>query len=344
MTAPICVSTIHSSDDFKKTFTKQSEVFLLCYEPVADKISKDSLDAFTAGIRASCAKHSTQIELRLWDCSDASFAAARQQLDKQPGYPLLLIISKGAVADTLRDKTLEAMLAEDMNRVCERIASFQLSKNPATVVTGDHSGGGTGSTMRVDVAKIIGLGKKMLAEGQPVYAEKFFVKAKESLEAVELEVRRGAAPQQLQDFEGSMAMTLAFAGLAQMVQGRIVSENPYVKQLQSGDRYAAFTSEPLSDASRVITCAELMKAAPREWNSDTCSQKKLCAALQQNPADHDSRSMLVITLFLSGDLERCLTEAIKLHTLKVAFGRIALKHIKMFLGENHVLTKLIGTV
>ncbi|EPY38902.1 hypothetical protein AGDE_05027 [Angomonas deanei] len=189
---------------------------------------------------------------------------------------------------------------------------------------------------------MVGMGKKLMAEGQSMYAEKFFAKAITTLDTVKQEMDGLVSEGEKEDYVGSVAMCLSWAAIAQLVQGGSPRECPYLKRLAE-PQFIPFTTEPMSEASRAVTIQQLMLAAPKTWTGETCSRTKLSALLEKNPQDHDSRSMLVITLFLSGDLERCLTEALKLQVLGVDFGRVAVKKVSAFLGEDHTLVQQLGT-
>lgn len=358
---PPSSSSSSSSSSHHRQWPRDS--LILCYEVPSDGITAAGLQSFRDAVDAEAARHSTAIALHLWDCSSAAFKAAKEQLEKIPGAPLLLIMFDGAIADTVRDAALPAVAAERVPRICERLAAFQRTSRPAqvmpststtTTTNGDDGTSAGGRVMRVDVARIMNLGQSLLTKGEAVYAEKAFVKAIAALQALEADVMAASArtassssssvSTAVADYEGSMAMALAWAALSQIVQGKVINNNPFLKTLTggSGDRFLAYTEEPLSDACRVVTTQQLMLAAPRAWTVETCSQKKLGEALRSNPSDHDSRAMLVITLFLAGDMERALTEAVKLRSLGIDYGRIALKKIAVFLGPDHTLVGQLG--
>ncbi|GET88607.1 hypothetical protein, conserved [Leishmania tarentolae] len=347
------ISTDHSRD---------SDSFLLCYEHPGDGVTAESLLQFKNSVTAAAQQYGARLRLFIWDCTSPSFAAARTQLDKRHGHPLLLIVFKGAIADTLRDMPLTEMSATEVPRVCSRLASFQSSAKPARVVatgmrstpvstiataTSTAEGSDAGSLpqeaeqhLSVDVAKMVGMGKRLMAERQPFYAEKFFVKALRTLDAVSADMDPLLASRE--DYHHSVAMCLAWAGLAQLVQGKQTVENAYLERLDREAALQPFRDAPLNDASRALTTWRLMQDAPRPWSETRDSEAKLRAALSSEAHDNANRSLLVITLFLKGDVECAITEALKLHVCGDVFGRVALKHISRFLGRDHVLVKRLG--
>lgn len=360
---PIALPTtfVSSVEEFQAVFTNHhstagdgSDAFLLCYEQPADQITSDGLRQFEQRVEAAAQEHHTRLRLYLWDCTSSAFAAAKAQLGKQPGHPLLLIVYQGAIADTVRDTSLTDMTATEVAKLCSRLASFQHSAKPARVVKAPLSSAGTSATqpgqqpsppqgeehLSVDVAKMVGMGKKLMAERKPFYAEKFFAKALQSLDALAADVDRLLSARE--DYDGSVALCLAWAGMAQLVQAKHTVDNPYLTRLCQADALRRFREEPLSETCRAVVTWKLMEAAPRAWEEATCSEKTLRAALQAEPQDAATRSMLVVTLFLSGDVERALTEALKLHVCGAPFGRLALKQMSVFLGSDHALVKQLG--
>ncbi|CAG9574004.1 conserved hypothetical protein [Leishmania major strain Friedlin] len=248
---------------------------------------------------------------------------------------------------------LTEMSATEVPRVCSRLASFQSSAKPArvftiaTATTTAESSGAASSPqeeaeqhLSVDVAKMVGMGKRLMAERQPFYAEKFFVKALRTLDAVAADVDRLVASRE--DYDHSVALCLAWAGLAQLVQGKQTVENAYLERLDREAALQPFRDAPLNDANRALTTWRLMQGAPRPWSETRDSEAKLQAALSSNAHDTVARSLFVITLFLKGDLERAMTEALKLHVYGDGFGCVALKHMSRFLGKDHVLVERLG--
>ncbi|KAG5479126.1 hypothetical protein LSCM1_02978 [Leishmania martiniquensis] len=377
-TPPVTVSFVTSEREFAAIFVRGvsaprasgsggdgatghgrgEDAFLLCYEHPGDGVTADSILQFQKSVTTAAQQYGARLRLYIWDCTSCSFGDARTQLGKSRGHPLLLIIFEGIIADTFRDMPLAEMSAEEVPRVCRRLASFQSSAKPARIVasgacgtpvssiatatplansSGDASSQqeGVEQHLLVDVAKMVAMGRRLMAERKPFYAEKFFAKALLTLDAVAADVDRLVASRE--DYDGSVALCLAWAGLAQLVQGKQAVENAYLERLGRQVTLQPFRDKPLSEAHRAMTTWRLMQNAPRPWNEMRDSEAKLRAALSSNPHDTIDRSLLVITLFLKGDLERAMTEALKLHVSGDAFGRAALKHLSCFLGEGHEL-------
>jgi hypothetical protein len=359
------VTTVSSVDEFRAVFSdahsatgEKQDAFLLCFEQPADGVTADGLRSFERSVEEAARRYHAHLRLFLWNCTSAAFASAKAQLDKQPGHPLLLIVFRGAIADTIRDASLAEMTSVNVPRLCSRLASFQVSAKPAHVADASPRSTAAGSSscmgvagdavpppsspshLSVDVAKMVGMGKGLMAERKPFYAEKFFAKALQTLDAVAGEVDHFVSERE--EYDGSLALCLAWAGLAQLVQGTYTVDNPYLSRLRQTARLRDFSAKPLSDACRALATWDLMQAAPRPWSEAECSETKLRAALQANPRDAVSRSLLVVTLFLSGDVERAMTEALKLHMCGDPYGRLALRQICTFLGRDHALVTRLG--
>ncbi|KAG5501735.1 hypothetical protein JIQ42_05587 [Leishmania sp. Namibia] len=372
-TPPVTVRFVTSEQEFAAVFghgggtpsasSNSGDAFLLCYEYPSDSVTADGILQFQKSVTTAAQQYGARLSLYIWDCTSSSFAATRAQLGKSRGHPLLLIVFKGTIADTLRDMPLAEMSATEVPQVCRRLASFQSSENPARVVAsgarrtpassiaaatsmaesrGDESSReeGVEQQLLVDVAKMVGMGKRLMAERKPLYAEKFFSKALLILDAVADDVDRLVASRE--EYDGSVALCLGWAGLAQLVQGKQIVENAYLERLGRQATFQPFRDEPLSDANRAMTTWRMMQGAPRPWSETRDSEAKLRAVLSSNVQDTVSRCLLVITLFLKGDLERAMTEALKLHISGDAFGRAALKHMSCFLGKEHVLVQRLG--
>lgn len=321
--------------------TSAPDAFLLCYES-ADGVTTDGLECFQK-TAASCAERcEATLRLYAWDCSSPSFATSRQQLEKATGYPLLAVVFGGSIADAVREAPLKELVETFVPRMCLRLGSLQRSARPALMTTsGSSDTSPRPRALQVDVSKMVHKGKDLLSKGQAEYAEKFFLKALETLEVVGSDVARGT--HRVTEYEGSVAVCLAWAALSQIVQGKSVSNNAYLTRLSS-DRFSVYCAEPQGDASRVCATHKMLLAAPQLWTGDTCSQRKLLEVLQVNPTDHKSRSMLVITLFLAGDVERAMTEAIKLRSLQCAFGNTAIRAMVSFLGADHDVVRQLGAL
>lgn len=347
----VAVNIVSSPEEFRSIFAathSTSAALLLCYEHPLDHITSSELQDFVESVQHAVSKSKSKLDLFLWDCTPVDFAAAKLQLDKAPGSPLLVIVYGGAIVDTVRAVSLAEMARTDISRICTRLASFQASAKPAHIAAAGPSTSADPQSERstspdsrlvVDVAKMVGMGKKLMAERQPFYAEKFFLKALQALDTLLPEVQRLVVQQE--DYDGSVALCLAWAGLAQLVQGKEVAVNTYLRRLTKEDRFQPFRDEPLSEVCRALTTWALMQAAPAPWDEKTCSNQHLRAALNADPHNDVLRSLLVITLFLSGDLERTLTEALKLKLTEKPFGQDAVKQLRKFLGDNHPLIEAV---
>ncbi|KPA85788.1 hypothetical protein ABB37_00138 [Leptomonas pyrrhocoris] len=349
-------AVFRSSNSDSSLASERSDAFLLCYEQPTDAVTSDALVRFQQSVEEAARLHGTRLRLFLWDCGSPAFASAKTQLEKQPGHPLLLIVFRGAIADSIRGVSLAEMTATEIPKLCGRLASFQSSAKPACVTQGPQRAASQENDateegeqqqqqpapqhLSVDVARMVGMGKKLMAERKPFYAEKFFVKSLQTLDSVSADVDRFVVTRA--DYDGSVALCLAWAGLAQLIQGKQTVDNPYLRRLRDSESLRVFREEPLSDACRAVVMWELMQAAPRTWSEAEGSEKKLREVLKTNPHDVTARSLLVVTLFLSGDLERAMTEALKLHVCGESYGRVALKQMSSFLGHDHALVKQLG--
>ncbi|RNF25819.1 uncharacterized protein Tco025E_02074 [Trypanosoma conorhini] len=329
-------SFVSSVEEFRALFAPNSaDRLLLCYEPEHDGVAAMNLTALEEAVRAAAARHATKVQLHFWDCSSIAFVAAKDQLGKERGTPLLAVVYRQALADTLKEP-MSAMI-QNVDRVCERLAAYQRGgkiavRTSSSPTTASPHPVADDSYMSVDVSKLVGMGKRLLTDGKAEYAEKFFHRALGTLDAVRPQCEGDV------NIDGSTALCLAWVALAQIVQGK--NADAHMRRLEA--EYAAFCEEVGSDAARVRATHRLVTAAPLTWRSDTCSQKKLREVLDRDPQSHEHRCALVVTLFLAGDLERCLTEAVKLTTLHVPFGAAAISAIGEFIGRDHALMQAIG--
>lgn len=228
--------------------------------------------------------------------------------------------------------------------------------------------GSDGGALTIDINKMINMGKELLGKRSPQYAEKFFSRAVDTLEALMAESIRNlagsdggqrpssAAIAKLQpELVASLADALAWRVLARFVCNS--KDAPTTDGVQAdGARILALLGAAHPEASAlarqhtgiVLRAEALVRMSQAQqtsgsdgvsWIESECADAKLRKKLEQDPKDSGVRSLLVITLFLSGDMERCLTEAIKLATLNVPFGAVAVSAVTHFLGPNHELVK-----
>jgi hypothetical protein len=281
------------------------------------------------------------ISLYVWVASGNDLADARATLGIAT-LPTLFAVRSGEFLDKLHGPQLQ-----DSNAVQAFCKSIRNMADGKRLVSTDSDGRGEGTAapptkLRVDIARMIVMGKDLMAKSSPVYAEKFFLKALGVLDAAALEMTGGAEDEEHDDVQASIALSLAWLVMAQLVQGRSnANSNECLARLRS-DRYARWTSVALSDEMRSVATGVLFAYAPLQWTGESCSATKLAAKLSAEPTDDSARSMLVLTHFLSGDVERCLTEALKLHVRGVEFGAIALTEVCRFLGPENPLVRKCG--
>jgi hypothetical protein len=257
----------------------------------------------------------------------------------------LIVMLDDAVADTFIGAATILKSVDDMAQRMKRYLtpgatsvkhSNDSSLSPSQIVEG--------GALQVDVAKMLAMGKSLMAKGQAMYAEKFFLKALGVLDAVGEDALLQQKLSAEIDFLLSLADCLAWVLMAQLVQGKNIEQNPAADRLEAEHGpLVAITPYPTNgDVQRALSARTLFRYAPAAWSPEACSVKILSALLTATPTDHKSRSLLVITLFLSNDVERCLTEALKLQVLGHDFGAIALSAVTAFLGADHELVQRLG--
>jgi hypothetical protein len=321
---------LDTAESFKAAVLDTSKVVLLLVFSTNDEASTSAVrEAMRAFLTSQVRAHAATVRLAEWDCSAPSMDAARASLDVVEPIELVALRS-GQVVDRLRG---EAAIQSTMPTMMERIGSFVQQKVSRVEAV---AGGQQQQKVSVDVAKLLAMGQDLMRKAQAAYAEKFFLKAVGVLDAVQKEAGDD------EDVRASLALSIAWALLAQLAQAKEVHHNSLAKRLQQNEMFLPWRDEPLSDVSRAITAWNLMRMAPASWDPATCSVAKLTAVLQSDPQKHHQRAQLVVTYFLSGDLERCLTEALKLHVLQQDFGRYALTEVQAFIGKEHALNQMLG--
>lgn len=252
----------------------------------------------------------------------------------------LFIFLHDGVADRFFGSSAVADAAEDMALRLRR----HLTPG-ATSVRHDHKSAGDvgGAALQIDVVKLLSMGKSLMAKGQAEYAEKFFVKALGVLDAVAHDAALEALVSD-RSYLLTSADCLAWVLMSQLVQGRSAEHNDAARRLEDSNRPLGVLAPfpPNGDVQRALSARRLFRFAPASWRAETCSVQKLSLLLQGDPADHKNRALLVITLFLSNDIEKCLTEALKLQVLGHEFGAIALDAVTDFLGSDHELVQRLG--
>ena len=319
---------------FQAALLDKSKIILVLVFSDSKTLSQSSREAMRTlltTLHQSDPLLTTHVRLTEWDCSTDAMAAARSSLDVTSPIEVVAIRS-GEVVDRLRG---EDAIKRTMHPMMQRILSFVQSK-VSRVVDDSHAAAGSSAKVAVDITKLLTMGQDLMRKAQAMYAEKFFLKALGVLDAVQSEAGTD------DDVIASTALCLAWTLLAQLAQAKEVSHNVHAKRLQNNESYRPYREEALSDVCRALTAWNLMRMAPLAWDPATCSVTKLTATLQSNPQRHNERAQFVITYFLMGDLERCLTEALKLHVLQQDFGRYALTELQQFLGKDHPLNHMLG--
>jgi hypothetical protein len=208
------------------------------------------------------------------------------------------------------------------------------------------------SSVSINVTKFISSGQDLLRKGEAFYAEKFFMKAIGVLEAVRADPATAAAasgggPQAetWNQIAGSYAMCIGLLIIAKCVQGKVLESTEWFKKLTTGD-LAPFAQEVESGAARAVALYKMLSIATFTYIGNECSEKKLREELKATPTSLELRCKLLTTLFLSGKLEECLTEGLKLKLSTDShaqeFGSVALGAVSEFLGPEHALVKALG--
>eukprot|EP00164_Ancoracysta_twista_P014502 GFYU01023643.1.p1 GENE.GFYU01023643.1~~GFYU01023643.1.p1 ORF type:complete len:244 (+),score=27.62 GFYU01023643.1:42-734(+) len=229
--------------------------------------------------------------------------------------------------------------------------------------------------MTVDVDKMVKMGRDMISKREPLYAEKFFLKA---LGVLDVAASEGGAKEMDENMEGSIAMTLAWVVIAQMLQSRPVATSTLpapkttANNCEACDRLEKDFEKWITPASqcslavalremfRYIPCAFDPKATPATLMEKIKAfqllvvERSMAKAQQKNgneeaPATQsgtvltdeerkallETRCQLVIIFLLSLDVERAVTEAVKINASGNEFGSIAIKAIKRtYLGDE----------
>ncbi|CUG55709.1 Hypothetical protein, putative [Bodo saltans] len=266
--------------------------------------------------------------------------SSQHDVGSTPCDVALIVMVKDAVADIFFGAQTILDASDDLGRRVRRFltpGATALAEKPK----GDESEGGA---LQVDVAKMLAMGKSLMTKGQAVYAEKFFVKALGVLDAIGNDELLARTLSSDDNFLLSLADCLAWVLMSQLVQGKNIEHNAAADRLEAEHGpLVGLTPYPTNgDVQRALSARKLFRFAPAAWSPELCSVKTLSALLAATPSDHKSRSLLVITLFLSNDVERCLTEALKLQVLGHDFGAIALSAVSDFLGADHELVQRLG--
>ena len=270
------------------------------------------------------ASSSGGVRAAVWYCHDFSDARRTLGIDGENHTVTMFVIFNKSIVDRLvGDRDIQ----EGVERVCQRIHARSSAARSGIVQLVNEG-------LHIDVAKMLHQGQELMRKSLHEYAEKFFLKALEVLDAAVGSDDQTALGE---EYNGSIAQCLAWVMLSQMVQGRGLSDqSPYFRRLRS-DPLRQFAETYRSDPARALATRALMVSAPTTWRPELHSVSKLSSALRENPRNDVDRCMMLVTLFLSGDLERCLTEAMKLHLLGNDFGRVAMSAVTTFLGADDEL-------
>lgn len=298
---------------------------LLCYDAAAEKGASSQFDALCDRVSSQLSSSANMLSCFLWDCGNRQSEGLSAGLGKREGQPLLAVIHKGVVADVFhccRDRDHPLLVSEEeVQNLSTRLMAVVDARGVAGVPGSSINKGGE-KQLTVNISAMLELGKRNLQskEDRVGYARKAFAKAVSILDAVEPEVRQQShSAAQLQDFYGSLATSLGWWAMADMIDGVAVKDCTAWQRLCHSPVLQLWCAEPRSDVLRAITLGKLIGAAgpALQWKgqSKACSQTALRAYLQEHPCDVVSRQRLVVTLFLAGDLERCVTEVLKLRSL-----------------------------
>ncbi|RNF13645.1 hypothetical protein TcG_08387 [Trypanosoma cruzi] len=164
---------VSSVEDFRALFAPNSDDrLLLCYEAYHDEVTTADLTALEDAVRSAAVRHATKVQLHFWDCGSDAFLAAKEQLGKVRGTPLLAVVYRQAIADTLKGP-VEVMI-EDVDNVCRRLSSYQHGGKVAVFPISLPRTTADAACISVDVSRLVGVGKRLMTEGKADYAEKFF--------------------------------------------------------------------------------------------------------------------------------------------------------------------------
>lgn len=351
------VDLIESQEGFRKFFCSSLSAgdgcvqLLLCIDGTDGAIPMAEAEALLATLRGRLGEAAARLtQLGVWPCT--GYPAVRTLLDKQDTEPLLLVVAGGAVVDRLPCQPLSSLgslLHEEAIRCfCERLVAMEHGVHHAVTTTETPAGE---AALQVNVRQMIEVGCRTLQSGKAVYASKIFVKAVRTLDAMQAEILASPTTSfaDQADYYASLAVSLAWAGMAEMIMGGGVP-NLWLDRLRTHPMLRPWRDTPLSDVARALTLERLLSelGPAGTWQGEggadgnNCSQKHLRDQLAKNPHDTLTRRRLLVTLFLAGDLERCLTESLKLCSEGDLFGQHALGCVTTFCGPDHPLIKLLA--
>ena len=308
------MTEVLSAQDFRRLFQERSPKLLLCF----DIFLEPTLQSLVAGAVAD-----SPLSLHLWNCE--SFPDAKKTIGVYGRTPALVAIDQSDVVDMLCSPDLTV---ERVKSFCDRFRDYirpsvvdGATQPRCSVVTV------TTSNVAIDLRRMVNMGIDLMQKGDGFYAEKFFTKALGVLDAVD---RKDD-----DNISGSVAVVLAWLVISLISQAKCASSH-VDRLVEHRDNWATAHS----DVQRALCLYTLVSAMPSStWNPHSCSKKALSSLLLKDPENFQARCALVITYFLTGDMELCVTEALKLHVLGNDFGRVALRELRTFLGEDDVLLR-----
>ena len=337
------------------------------------------------------------VPLVQWDCTpiagggegEAQIASIRTSMGVSI-LPCLLALDNGELCDKLQG-TADMEDGQKIANFISRFKEYCVARKERPVVkkgvvampkqqkagtTAAPQSAPSSTNMTVDVDKMVKMGRDMIAKREPLYAEKFFLKA---LGVLDVAASEGGAKEVDENMEGSIAMTLAWVVIAQMLQSRPVATSTLpapkttANNCEACDRLERDFEKWITPASqcslavalremfRYIPCAFDPKATPATLMEKIKAFQLLVversmAKVQQKGSEEDApeattngtvltdeeqkalletRCQLVIIFLLSLDVERAVTEAVKINASGNEFGSIAIKAIKRtYLGDE----------
>lgn len=331
---------VRTADELKEVLALPASLWVCHASPHGHQ--EAALEAVDSFVAAQPTGTGTFERVR-WDYSGARDVAKALGVTEEPS---IIAVSQGELLDRLSGAAACAdcgttFLPGFQRYLTAKGTGAQAAAAGASGAQGDNAAtpAGAASATRatatpIDIAKMVSMGKDLMAKRQPLYAEKFFAKALGVLDALEDEAD--------DNISGSIAVCLGWLIMARIVQGRVADCAEPRQRLREGQKF--FAEQPLSEPARAVALYDMCAAAPFTWTEADCSEKVLAAGLKDDPKAQKLREKLAVTLFLTGDVERCLTEALKLHVMcgDGSFGTTVLRCAAGFLGADHELVQRLG--
>jgi len=115
--------------------------------------------------------------------------------------------------------------------------------------------------------------------------------------------------------------------LCAVIRGSLGACDPHVLHLREMDP---------SHLSLCVYDISLAAQAPDGVMTEKVSMKTVLAALEKDPKDRLERARLLLLHILGGDVEKALTEVLKLHVIDTKLGEVALKACEAHYGRDHI--------